>query len=79
MDDINFENGYKAECVYNEARGNYAVRIYLHGIMVTAMPLEDPSDYEKVAKALMTGHINGMYAGKKAVITRLKDVLGEYI
>ncbi len=79
MDDINFENGFKAECVHNEMRTDYIVRIYFRGLMVTAMPLKEPSDYEEVAKALVTGYVNGMYAGKKDVINKVKNVLSEYI
>ena len=79
MDDINFENGFKAECVHNDMNDSYIVRIYFRGLMVTAMPLKEPSDYEEVAKALVTGYVNGMYAGKKDVINKVKNVLSEYI
>lgn len=79
MDDINFLNGFKAECVHNGLNNDYTVRVYYRGLMVTGRPLKQPSDYEEVAKALVTGYINGMYEGKKDIINKVKEALREYI
>ena len=79
MDDIDFENGFKAECIRNKISNNYIVRIYYRGLLVTGKPLKQPSDYEEVAKALVTGYINGMYDGRKDIVNKVKEALREFI
>ena len=79
MDDVNFENGFKAECVHNGLNNDYTVRIYYRGLMVTAKPLKQLSDYEEVAKALVTGYINGMYAGKKEIVNKIRTALHDFM
>ena len=79
MEDIDFENGFKAECIHNKISNHYIVRIYYRGLLVTGKPLKQLSDYEEVANALMTGYINGMYDGKKDITNKVKEALREYI
>ena len=77
MDDINFQNGYKAECVYNSLTGGYVVRLYRYGRSATSVPIENPDTYEIVAQSLMNGFICGRVSMKDELDQAVRKALNE--